>query len=680
MSAGWAARSITLASLAIRVVVTGQAAGATSMLAALALSRFEVPLSYSAAISMMRFETTGPHKLALIYMSKLLRGKNINLGLTALCLTGTTLLLQFASTVLLSDLKLGTITAADQTTSMPYGIRNNYNGNNETEPLENSAHYWSTKPAVYPALAEYTEPTPKVEDGVYDTGMSIRALLPIYPETNRDRLKNYQGYGNLVDTRVVCMRPVIADLKLSPPPGAAMPSSIFIRSELDPISSSAEYSYSTSFVNPTVTLNPIYSDVPLPDLYSEIAGDGGPIVSGSLTTNLTARRYFGQTDSGSMAFNCSSAIQGVDNTSHVTTDEWPVVLCMLPMSSGIVSDMDNLDVLNSGVGYLVINTTGSYDYWSNVYISQSGVLDTAFVGTDGEWMVYNVIGTDLTMSFSVCFSAFSAQNAVIEVTSSSNRTEPVLGWEPLTSEYDTLSVRQHLGATNPTQTSTTDDRSVLQLTPLANWTVPTTPGMAPTWETFPVDLANEQWYDQNNYTMVLCGHCRPSKAMGGIDIVGQGDFADPAQAAVFNDILKATRHPALAIQAQFTTLFGMAYYDHTFQFDVSTNATTTSFTDILVPMQWTGLYAVATVLVVHLCLVLAVGVWFRARVKESLLGNAWMAVAQLQSEEARSWLEEGNMVSDRELVRKTKKGPGGGNGLVGLKRMDGKVKLAAKGD
>ncbi|KAK3168778.1 hypothetical protein OEA41_005226 [Lepraria neglecta] len=339
MTAGWAARSITLASLAIRFVVTAQAAGAISMLAALALSRFEVPLARSAAMSMMRFEITGPHNLARIYTLRLLRGKNIAIGLAALCLTCTTLLLQFASTVLLSNLKLRTITGAGQTAMMPYGIKNGDNGNDETEPLENSAHYWSTRPAGYPAFAEYTEPTPTVEDGVY---MSIRALLPIYPEANRDRLKNYQGHGNLVDTRIVCMRPVIEDLELTPPPRAGLDD------------------------------------------------------------------FFNEDSFGSVAFNCSSAIQGFDNTSRATTDEWPVVLCLLHTYGGIVSDMDGYDKLNTGVGYLVINTTGSYDNWSNVYSGGFGALDLEPAKNDGEWLAQDLIGTDLTISFSVYFSAFTA--------------------------------------------------------------------------------------------------------------------------------------------------------------------------------------------------------------------------------------------------------------------------------
>lgn len=56
------------------------------MLAALALSRFEVPLARSAAILIMQFENTRPHNVARIYTLRLLRGKNIALSLAALCL------------------------------------------------------------------------------------------------------------------------------------------------------------------------------------------------------------------------------------------------------------------------------------------------------------------------------------------------------------------------------------------------------------------------------------------------------------------------------------------------------------------------------------------------------------------------------------------------------------------
>ena len=89
--------------------------------------------------------------------------------------------------------------------------------------------------------------------------------------------------------------------------------------------------------------------------------------------------------------------------------------------------MDGYDKLNTGVGYLVINTTGSYDDWSNVYSGGFDALDLAPAENDGEWLAHNLIGTGLPISFSVCFSAFTAQNAITEATTPHNRTEPVLG-------------------------------------------------------------------------------------------------------------------------------------------------------------------------------------------------------------------------------------------------------------
>ena len=89
--------------------------------------------------------------------------------------------------------------------------------------------------------------------------------------------------------------------------------------------------------------------------------------------------------------------------------------------------MDGYDKLITGDRYLVINTTGSYEDWSNVYSGGFGALDLAPAENDGEWLAQNLIGTDLTISFSVYFSAFTAQNAIIEATTPHNRTEPVLG-------------------------------------------------------------------------------------------------------------------------------------------------------------------------------------------------------------------------------------------------------------
>ena len=74
--------------------------------------------------------------------------------------------------------------------------------------------------------------------------------------------------------------------------------------------------------------------------------------------------------------------------------------------------MDGYDKLNTGFRYFVINTTGPHDDWSNVYGGGFGALDLVPAENEGEWLAHNLIGTDLTISFSVCFSAFTAQNAI----------------------------------------------------------------------------------------------------------------------------------------------------------------------------------------------------------------------------------------------------------------------------
>jgi hypothetical protein len=53
-----------------------------------------------------------------------------------------------------------------------------------------------------------------VVEGVHDTGMTSRALLPIFPQPEREMLKLYKGMATLVDIRVVCLRPTIDDLEM----------------------------------------------------------------------------------------------------------------------------------------------------------------------------------------------------------------------------------------------------------------------------------------------------------------------------------------------------------------------------------------------------------------------------------------------------------------------------------
>ena len=55
-------------------------------------------------------------------------------------------------------------------------------------------------------------------------------------------------------------------------------------------------------------------------------------------------------------------------------------------------------------------------------------------------------------------------------------------------------------------------------------------------------------------------------------------------------------------------------------------------------------------------------------------------VAQLQSQEARAWLDTADTITDGHLVREIEQATGKRKGMVGLKRVDGRVRLAGEGD
>lgn len=89
------------------------------------------------------------------------------------------------------------------------------------------------------------------------------------------------------------MRPVIEDLELTPPPRAGVPLPTPVRSRSVP--TSVTDLDPTNITNTIDTTDPTYDDTPGLDIGSDLPdlpGEGGPSVTGSLTTNLTARRFF----------------------------------------------------------------------------------------------------------------------------------------------------------------------------------------------------------------------------------------------------------------------------------------------------------------------------------------------------------------------------------------------------
>lgn len=110
---------------------------------------------------------------------------------TILC--ATTLLLQFSSTLLLSDLNLGTLPGLERESTLPYDFDYQsqitgteaidssgwdlYYYNYDKSPVQKRTSTWLRNPPAYPAFAEYAEQvTPS--DGIDDTRVLLRAFLP----------------------------------------------------------------------------------------------------------------------------------------------------------------------------------------------------------------------------------------------------------------------------------------------------------------------------------------------------------------------------------------------------------------------------------------------------------------------------------------------------------------------
>ena len=126
-------------------------------------------------------------------------------------------------------------------------------------------------------------------------------------------------------------------------------------------------------------------------------------------------------------------------------------------------------------------------------------------------------------------------------------------------------------------------------------------------------------------------------------------YPHPVYAAIFNNVLRETRHPALALQSHFTALYEAAYYEVLDRYNVFAPATTISFVQALRPVSLVFLIVVSAVLLVNLLVAVYVCLCFIREGTLSLLGNTWSCVAQIQVPEAVPWLRGARPKSDKEV-------------------------------
>ncbi|KAF3229909.1 Mitochondrial outer membrane protein iml2 [Orbilia oligospora] len=210
----WATRAISLTSTALRWAVATQAALGLAMLAAVALEGYDVPLAHTADVSLMRVNGGQLIPTLVDVCWPLSRfgppGVILRTVLPILVLLGTSTLVQFTSTALLSDLRTDVLPG--------YPVHSNlsidwwFDGTFfRWTPTTAEIMWGGNKPDFWPAFAELSGP-PLVQEGVSDTGKNVRAFLPFATVESRQSVRSYDGKAVLVDTRVTCQRPVLDDL------------------------------------------------------------------------------------------------------------------------------------------------------------------------------------------------------------------------------------------------------------------------------------------------------------------------------------------------------------------------------------------------------------------------------------------------------------------------------------
>ena len=125
----------------------------------------------------------------------------ITIGLLLLLVS---LALHFAPTMLLSDLENGTLAVRKtHAQEVAYGLTDELKLNITRGEVD----YSSIDPGQLLQFAEISKPAPALQQGVDDTGDTMRASLPLASAQGQESIASYEGVATIVNSRVICMAP-----------------------------------------------------------------------------------------------------------------------------------------------------------------------------------------------------------------------------------------------------------------------------------------------------------------------------------------------------------------------------------------------------------------------------------------------------------------------------------------
>jgi hypothetical protein len=593
-------RAITLTSTILRLILTFQAFTCTSMLASITLENCAIPLPQAAAVSHLRHANSGPQDL----VAALLRTRDWRtwaipnyrkLQVTIGLLLLTTTAIQFQSTILVSDLRLQWIPGHSHT-NLSYTGGSAGEINGTVDFSNRKDYFWTIPPRQYPKFAEYRGGN-EVGNDLGDTGPTLRAFFPIGSANQRSSLQRYSGNALVLDAQVRCAAP-----------------------EIERLQAERNRDNATGF-----------------DLIQ---------LQGLLRSGLAENG-----DAWNVSFSLCEAALPLDHAElDGKQEQWPMSLCELQSYDGSM-ESEWAGFNGSTWGFLAVNTTGTRTDWYDG-LGESGIDNWAVQGANGsEWQRYSMTTKPAHISLSLCYSTFATEYRHVDANiSQAPIEEPSLSWNVSRKFYDASSVLQQLVAVAG---GSQKDRNVMSLhypfSPLG--------GSGDGTDLMARSVGAGDIYAQGNRTSIMCTYCYNS--------LGEQDnsavrWVNPAHVTLFQDILKRTDgRIALAIQAHFTTLVQMVYYELLPTFQDRTNVAMASYQQFDIPDTRRGLIAATAVIIAHLVLVSVALRWFIKKTQFSLIGNAWHVAAQTALVDPGllpDSLETVTLMTDSKIDQRTRRG------------------------
>ena len=569
-----------------------------------------------------------------------------------LLLFATTTALQFSSTVLLSDLRLGQLPSLPVNRTISYDFEYTTHGqplptNPEskfnfgyyqytggvTYPIQLRVPTWSRNPPAFPAFAEYSETLPAIA-GVDDTGILLRAFLPFADAQSRESIRNYSGIAHVLDSRVRC-----GVNSLGVPP-TCLP---FL---FEQVSCQAP-----QFVN--VDVNP--QNMYYPGMTGPVAGR----LKGSLEPSIPdVERLW---TLGHIPFDC-----GI----FMNAEAFTICQIGFPLATESNFYQDSGSLLSEFWNITRDDTRNAIRHGGlNLYSLPMLVIESHESRPDNLRQNITKILRDGTSTMistaslkwkvSLCYSAWTTADINVDMHSTRNRSEPISHWSPGRGYYTVPDVHEQMGESSGENLSA-ESRGILKLAKKPSWIPEVSNAVPNVVKPFVQEFAdlNIDATLSNNlpYTCSPCSALMvrsPNSPQTWSYDRNSMFMADMALSSLFHQAVgkNGTGFMARAVSSLITTLSSMAYYDQMPQFQKSGDTTQVFFTTVLYPQSHLGFWAVMIVLAAHTALVSLVALGFLIYSKFTFLGNHWQSIAQLQGPETDDLLAKSRMATDGEVKK-----------------------------